>query len=170
MVDGTVTSTLTDCEVDGSVYGGGYQATSNDVEVYPTTVPSPSVFTKETGLFSEFGKVDPITFTWVQGTSSKQNTADDCDTDGTGGKLYTSKDINMADLGNVTGNISITIGGDSKIGTGTDGGSVYGGGNESKSLGDTTVTLQGNTEVNGDVFGGGNMGVVEGSATVNITE
>ena len=59
MVDGTVTSTLTSCEVDGSAFGGGYQATSNEVEVYPTTAPTRSAFNKETALFSEFGKVTP---------------------------------------------------------------------------------------------------------------
>ena len=160
MVDGTVTSTLTGCEVDGSAYGGGYQATSNDVEVYPTTMPNPnSEFTKETGLFSEFGKVTPDVFTWVQGTNDNENTAD-----GSEGKLYTSKNITMNDLGNVTGAISITI----------DGGlvkeDVFGGGNESKSLDDTSVTLKGDLTVNGDVFGGGNEGEVEGSTEVNIEE
>lgn len=74
----------------------------------------------------------------------------------------------MNELGNVTGSISITIGGDSKIGTGSGGGSVYGGGNESKSLSNTTVNIEGNTEVFGNVFGGGNEGVVSGSAKVNI--
>ena len=49
-------------------------------------------------------------------------------------------------------------------------GNVYGGGNESKSLGDTTVTLKGNTQVLGNVFGGGNEAIVEGSTTVNIEQ
>lgn len=160
MVDGTVTSTLTGCEVDGSAYGGGYQATSNDVEVYPITKPNPnSEFTKETGLFSEFGKVTPDVFTWEQGTDAHENIADE-----QGGKLYTSKDITMNDLGNVTGAISITI----------DGGlvkeDVFGGGNESKSLDDTSVTFKGDLTVNGDVFGGGNEGEVEGCTEVNIEE
>lgn len=175
MVDGTVTSTLTSCEVDGSAYGGGYQATSNEVEVYPRTVPTRSAFTKETGLFSEFGTVAPNTFTWEQGNESNQNTAVDCDSNGQGGKLYTSKDITIADLGNVTGNITLTIEGESTIGSTTTGGvlvqntgNVYGGGNESKSLANTTVNLRGNTEVLGNVFGGGNEAAVEGSAIVNI--
>lgn len=165
MVDGTVTSTLTGCEVDGSAFGGGYQATSNDVVVYTRTKPYPnSEFTKETGLFSEFGKVTPNVFTWVQGTTAKENTAEDCNASGQGGKLYTSKNINMANLGNVAGEISLTI----------DGGSVtkdvYGGGNESKSLDNTKVTLKGALTVGGDVFGGGNKAVVSGSATVNIVK
>ena len=164
MVSGTVRSTLTNCEVDGSAYGGGYKATSNDVDVYPTTPPTNSVFTKETALFSEFGTVTPNVFTWEQGTASNQNTAVDCGSDGKGGKLYTSKDIQMSELGNVTGAIGITI----------DGGSVahdvFGGGNESKSLNNATVTLKGNLSVGGDVFGGGNKAKVEGNTEVNIGE
>ena len=164
MVSGTVRSTLTNCEVDGSAYGGGYKATSNDVDVYPTTPPTNSVFTKETALFSEFGTVTPNVFTWEQGTASNQNTAVDCGSDGKGGKLYTSKDIQMSELGNVTGAIGITI----------DGGSVthdvFGGGNESKSLNNATVTLSGNLSVGGNVYGGGNKANVSGNATVNIQE
>ena len=162
-VDGTVTTTLTDCEVEGSAYGGGYKAESNEVSVYPTTQPTYSVYTKETGIFSDFGNVAPETYKWKPGTAGTSNQ--------TNKELYTGMtQAQMDELGNVTGDISITIGGDSKIGTGTGGGSVYGGGNESKSLSDTSVTLQGNTEVFGDVFGGGNKAIVSGSATVNITE
>ena len=162
-VDGTVTTTLTDCEVEGSAYGGGYKAESNEVSVYPTTQPTYSVYTRETGLFSDFGTVEPETYNWKSGTAGTSNQ--------TNKELYTGMtQAQMDELGNVTGDISITIGGDSKIGTGTGGGSVYGGGNESKSLSDTSVTLQGNTEVFGDVFGGGNKAIVSGSATVNITE
>ena len=159
-VNGTVSTTLTDCDVEGSAYGGGYKAESNEVSVYPTTQPTYSVYTKETGLFSDFGTVEPETYNWKSGTAGTSNL--------TKKEFYT--DVVLTDLGNVTGDISITIGGDSKIGTGTGGGNVYGGGNESKSLGNTTVTLQGNAEVYGNVFGGGNKAVVEGSAHVDIQE
>ena len=47
---------------------------------------------------------------------------------------------------------------------------VYGGGNLAGVGGNTTVNLQGNTEIYGNVFGGGNKGVVSGSTTVNIME
>ena len=157
MVDGTVTSTLTSCEVDGSAFGGGYQATSNEVEVYPTTAPTRSAFNKETALFSEFGKVTPDTYTWVQGTTTDNNKAVESSK-----KLYTGTDVTLSDLGNVTGAISLTI----------DGGSVthdvFGGGNESKSLNNTTVNLKGALQVGGDVFGGGNAAEVSGTSKVNI--
>ena len=168
-VNGNVVSNLTDCKIKGNAYGGGYKAESNKLPVYPITKPTYSKYYGETGIFSEFGKVEPEEWEWVQGTSTDKNKAVESEK-----KLYTDEvtKINMADLGNVTGNISITIGGDSKIGTDGDSttGSVYGGGNESKSLANTTVTLKGNTEVLGDVFGGGNRGVVEGSARVDIKE
>ena len=159
-VNGTVSTTLTDCDVEGSAYGGGYKAESNEVSVYPTTQPTYSVYTKETGLFSDFGTVEPETYNWKSGTAGTSNL--------TKKEFYT--DVVLTELGNVTGDISITIGGDSKIGTGSGGGNVFGGGNESKSLSNTTVTLQGNAEVYGNVFGGGNKAVVEGSAHVDIQE
>lgn len=164
-VDGTVGSTLMNCEVDGSAYGGGFKAESNEVSVYPATPPTYSVYKKEMALFTDFGEFPtPQTFKWKPGDVGANDSKQE---------LYTGiTQEQMNELGNVTGDISITIGGDSKIGTDGDSttGSVYGGGNESKSLGNTTVTLKGNTEVLGDVFGGGNRGLVEGSATVNITE
>lgn len=162
-VNGTVTSTLTDCEVKGSAFGGGYKAENNNVDVYPTTAPSMSVYTRETGIFTDFGTFPtPEIFTWKAG-----NVGSDDDKN----ELYTGMTQDeMNELGNVTGDISITIGGNSKIGTGTGGGNVYGGGNESKSLGNTTVTLQGKAEVYGNVFGGGNEAFVEGNATVNIAK
>ena len=153
-VNGTVTSRLTDCEVKGSAFGGGYKATSNEVSVYPTTQPTYSVFTKETGLFSDFGTVEPETYTWIHGDAAGSNTTNET--------LTTTTD--MSELGNVTDDITLTI----------DGGSVaenvFGGGNESKSLRDTNVTLTGDANIGQNVFGGGNKADVEGSATVNIQE
>ena len=153
-VDGTVISTLTDCEVKGSAFGGGYKATSNEVSVYPTTPPTYSVFTKETGLFSDFGTVEPETYTWIHGDAAGSNTTN---------KTLTTT-IDMSELGNVTDDITLTI----------DGGSVaenvFGGGNESKSLRDTNVTLTGDANIGQNVFGGGNKGVVSGSTEVNILE
>ena len=65
-VSGTVTSTLTGCKVLGSAYGGGYQAESNTLEVYPNIQPTYSIYTKETGLFSDFGTVTPEEWHWEQ--------------------------------------------------------------------------------------------------------
>lgn len=156
-VDGTVTSTLTDCTVHGSAFGGGFKAESNQVNVYPTTQPTLSQYNSESCIFSDFGTVAPETYEWVQGTSAKKNTADEANK-----KLYTGIDVTMADLGNVTGAISITING------GTVAEDVFGGGNESKSLNNTTVNLKGDAHIGRNVFGGGNKAEVGGDATVKI--
>ena len=157
-----MTSTLTDCIVKGSVYGGGYKAENNTLQVYPNTQPTYSVYTKETGLFSDFGTVEPETWTWAQGTEDTKD--EETNT------LYTS--TTLTDLGNVTGNITLTIDGNSVIGTegNTATGNVFGGGNESKSLSNTTVTLKDYTQVLGNVFGGGNKAIVAGSTTVKIEQ
>ena len=77
----------------------------------------------------------------------------------------------MDELGNVTGNIILTIDGGTvgaENDNNTDHGNVYGGGNESKSLGNATVTLKGDAVIYGNVFGGGNKAEVRGSTEVNI--
>ena len=175
-VSGTVTSTLTNCIIERNAFGGGYKAESNDVEVYTTTRPTYSEYTKETGIFSDFGTETPETFKWKPGNVGSNNTDKE---------LYTGMTQEQMDqLGNVTGTITLTIDGGYVGGTSngqtpaeeaTDpaesipaGGSVYGGGNESKSLDNATVTLKGNAVIYGDVFGGGNKADVSGSATVNI--
>ena len=153
-VNGTVTSTLTNCTVNGSAYGGGYKATSNEVSVYPATQPTYSVYTTETGLFSDFGTVAPETYTWIQGTAAGSNQ--------TNQTLTTTTE--MSTLGTVTGNISLTIE------NGTVGGNVFGGGNESPSNSNTSVFLRGNAQVTGNVYGGGNKAVVGGASSVTIQD
>ena len=162
-VNGTVTSTLTGCTVHGSAFGGGYKAESNQVDVYPAASPALSTYNSETCLFSDFGTIAPETYEWVQGTSAKNNIVE-------GNKLYTGTDVTLTDLGNVTGAISLTI----------DGGSVtenvYGGGNESKSLDNTSVTILNGADISGDVFGAGKgdeadetVAYVTGSTAINMS-
>ena len=161
-VSGTVTSTLTNCSVNGSAYGGGYKAVSNEVEIYTATAPSMSVYTRETGIFSDFGEGTHETYEWIQGDASHDGVA------GTGaqaGKLYTSKDITMTDLGNVTGAITLTLNGSTTVNE-----NVFGGGNMSKSLDNTTVNLRQGVQVFGNVYGGGNKGTVGGSSEVKIED
>ena len=159
-VDGTVTSTLTGCTIHHSAFGGGFKATSNEVKVYTTTYPNPlSSFNAPTGIFSDFGSIPaPETFKWQQGTESQHNTADE-----NAKKLYTGTDVLMDDLGNVTGDIKITLKGNTTVG-----GNVFGGGNESKSLSNTLVEILGHTKVLGNIYGGGNMGVVGGNTKVVV--
>lgn len=155
-VDGTVTSTLTDCTVNGNAFGAGYQATANEVEVYPTTDPKDppyalSKFTMATGIFSEFHIPEPEIFQWEEGTAGTSS----------GQILYTDKP--MSTLGDVTGKVTITLDGNTTVY-----GSVFGGGNESKSLNDATVTIKDTSEVKQNVYGGGNKAEVDQNTTVNL--
>ena len=175
-VDGTVTSTLNGCTVKGSVFGGGYKATNNAVNVYPTDQPTYSYYHCEKGLFSGFGTVEPEIWEWKQGSSANETYDDTKD------ELYTQSSIKMTDLGNVEKAITLTLSGTTKVGYDTNGnrvvgvdgkptgGDVFGGGNESKSLSNTTVTLQDDVQIGGNVYGGGNKADVNGSTTVNIQE
>lgn len=160
-VDGTVTSTLTDCTVGRSAFGGGYKAVSNQVEVYSATQTNPlSTYYGEGSVFSDFGPIPPSseTYTWKQGTQQQQNMAD-----ATNHIFYTSKDITLIDLGNVTGDITITLKGNTTVN-----GNVFGGGNESKSLSNTLVEILGHTKVLGNIYGGGNMAEVRGNTKVVV--
>ncbi len=157
-VAGTVASTLTGCTVSGSAYGGGYKAENNAVSVWPTDQPTYSYYHCEKGLFSGFGTVSPDDWEWEQGTSTNETCNKDTQ------KLYTQSSITMSDLGNVTGAISLTINGGSVTGN------VFGGGNESRSLNDTSVTIRNGASIGNNVFGGGNLADVSGSTTVNIQE
>ena len=161
-VDGTVTSTLTDCTILHSAYGGGYKAESNEVEVYTTTQASPlSIYYGESGVFSDFGPIPtPEIYTWEQGTAERKNVADAANH-----KLYTGTDVFLSDLGNVTGAITLTLNGHTVVSE-----HVFGGGNESKSLNNTTVTIKGTSEVTGNVYGGGNNAAVNQNTTVNLQQ
>ena len=151
-VNGSVTSKLTGCTFEGSVFGGGFKATSNTLDVYPATEPTKSRYTKETGLFSDFGTVAPETFTWQYRATTGSDDGQKI--------LYTN--TYMTELGNVTGAISLTVDG------GTVAGNVYGGGNESPSRNNTEVTIKGTAAVSGDVYGGGNIANVDGTTSVGI--
>lgn len=161
-VSGDVRSTLTDCTVLGNAYGAGFKATANTLDVYPNTEPTKSRYTKETGLFSDFGTVAPETFTWQH--------RDNVGSDDANKILYTTTD--MTTLGTVTGSAYLTVDGDSHIGTDGDAttGHVFGGGQESAVSTDTHVLLKGNTVVNGNVYSGGNIGPVGGNTNVKICD
>lgn len=171
-VDGTVTSTLTNCDVKGSAFGGGYKAESNKLTVYPNTQPAYSVYDRQTATFSDFGNVEPEAWEWRQGTKNSRVV------DAENHIVYTVASTPMNELGNVTGDISITLNG-CTIGTthnahaDVDDGCVYGGGNESKSLKNTSVLINDTDEakttyINHSLFGGGNKADVMGNTTIDM--
>ena len=173
-VAGDVTSTLTDCKVKGNVFGAGYSATKDDVEVLDLGGFTPiHNYNQTTGIYELGEYPDKVTYTWKKVNSISGG--DQCLETGTEGNNYikTTANLDKSNLGSVDGDVTLTINGNSKIGTDGDTtkGNVYGGGEASYVTGAShkvTVKLQGSAEVLGNVFGGGDSGVVEGSTTVNI--
>ena len=171
-VDGTVTSILDSCTVMGNVFGAGFSASLPKVEVDSIGFRTEPYYYEALGTYRTAVKGRTTTYKW----DGKEGDAWINNNDSI---LYTEEDLTT--LGTVTGDVSLTIKGTSKIGT-LDGegelvdgtGDVFGGGEQSAVSGDSpvdvTVTIEGKTEVLGDVFGGGKQGRVDGNATVNIKD
>ncbi len=193
-VAGNVTSILDGCTVKGNVFGAGFSASLPPVEVDAIGFEVEPLYYEALGTYRtgvkyvvddpEFvhelitgtttHKYAPTTYTWEH-TNTVNSTASAIDK--TNHILYTQENLEKSNLGSVAGNVSLTIKGNSKIGTDGDTtgtkGNVFGGGESSYVTGATnkvTVNLQGNTEVLGNVFGGGDNGEVQGSTEVNIMQ
>lgn len=160
-VDGDVTSTLDSCTVNGNVYGAGFSASLPTVEVDSIGFRTEPYYYEALGTYRTGVKGQTTTYTWQHGNS--------IGVDNSNHILYTNEDLTT--LGTVTGNASLTITGDSRIGTVENdeaSGHVFGGGEESKVNGNTSVILSGNTEAFGNVYGGGNKGIVGGNSSVTL--
>ena len=155
-VAGDASSTLTNCKVNGSVFGGGYTATATPCLVYPTTKPTYSKYLKATGSFTSFGAVAPETYYWVQ-VSSITTPANESKKE-----IYTTVDMSV--MGEVKGKTTVVVDGASQVL-----GGVYGGGNMSKVVGTTNVTIETtDTYRINEVYGGANRADVGDNTTVNI--
>ena len=178
-VTGSVTSTLNNCIVKGSVFGAGYSASAGTVSI-SNKDKVPPMGNTSTGIFKPQSGGTSTTYYWThdQGSTASPITAATA-TD----PAYFYTEIPLDNLGAVSGAVTLTITGDSRIGTlvednlveGT--GNVYGGGDmsavsniTSPANASTTVNLRGNTQVLGNVFGGGNHGIISGNTTVNIED
>lgn len=158
-VTGDITSTLTDCNILGNAFAGGYTAAATPIAVYTTEQPTYAKYIKASGSFTPFGTTTPETYTWKQATDG--HAAGSVDS----GNKYIYTDVDMTKMGEVNGNTEITVSGNSYVG-----GAVYGGGNESRVKGTTTVHINatdGGNRIN-NVFGGANQADVDGATTVNI--
>jgi hypothetical protein len=168
-VNGNVTSKLTDTEVRGSAFGGGYSASIPKVQIYKKDKQVPvidlytgSITPQKEGTYDEY--------TWTNdpslSTSNPSGTIN--------GKPCYYTEISLDSLGTVRGNVSLTIEGKSTIGSYVNGvlkpdsGNVFGGGHESLVTGNTEVKIFGKTKVFGNIYGGGNMGLVGGNTNVII--
>ncbi len=195
-VNGDVNSTLTNCTVTGSAFGAGFSASVPTVEVWNTgafLTPRPT-YNRTANVFNNANVKTPkdnnqfVVYTW----SNTYGTNDEPFTDTEDGKHYIHTDVSLDGLGAVTGNVILTINGNTvadengkvmKVDH-----SVYGGGEESAVNGNTSVTVTGGTigttigttvlggAEYGNVFGGGKgkeddvaAGIVKGSTTVSIS-
>lgn len=174
MVDGPVKSTLTNCTVEGSVFGAGYSASMPPVAVMDNSFQTEPKYDPNLGAYLEAVMPSTETYTWQhRDVVNSTETA----IDKTNHILYTTADLTT--LGAVSGKATLTINGTTTVGE-----SVYGGGEESGVGGDTEVNVTGGTigtaglggAEYGNVFGGGkgknddvNAGLVKGNASVNIS-
>ena len=168
-VVGTVTSVLDSCSVKGNVFGAGFSAT------LPTIQVRNGGFTQNPNYNSGSGMFEPGIFTgtteyhWKQVNLLSNNTVG-ISTSGDTNYVHTTVDLNS--LGTVNGHVTLTLKGNTIVGTEGDAttGNVYGGGDESTVAGNTTVILKGDAKVLGNVYGGGNKGAVGGSSEVKIQD
>ncbi len=175
MVDGPVKSILTNCTVEGSVFGAGYSASLPPVAVMNNGFQTPPSYDSNLGAYLEAVMPSTETYTWQhRDVVNSTETA----IDNGNHILYTT--ANLTTLGAVTGKATLTINGTTTVGK-----SVYGGGEESGVAGDTEVNVtrgtigsqgQGGVEY-GNVYGGGKgkvgdkvAGYVKGNTTVNISQ
>lgn len=188
-VYGDVTSELINTEVDSLAFGAGFSASIPQVTIYNKD-KTPPTLNINTGIITPQVEGTSTTYTWCYKNPNTDvvvpkgvNIPDDV---GTGnpafvsdGKNYFYTTVSLEGLGTVRGNVTLTLKGNSKVGTQghAETGNVYGGGDESAvdknasdEKGNTSVKLQGNTTVRGSVYGGGNNGSVGGNSEVIIQD
>ena len=165
-VSGPVTSTIDSCMVNGNVYGAGFSASLPTVEVDSIGFHTEPYYYTELGTYRTGIKGETTTYTWEEGNSISVDNINHI--------LYTTEDLDS--LGTVTGNATLTLTGNTTVGTIEGGnlkastGNVFGGGDESAVTGNTTVNLQEGAHVLGNVYGGGNNGAVGGNSEVIIQD
>lgn len=184
-VKGDVTSILNNTKVKGNVFGAGFSASTPTFKVHDKTQVTPPSIDKAGTLTNGEVLPDNIVYEWTNEIADNAEGATEDEkkewmkknpTYEKNDQMYCYTWNSLENLGVVTGAVTLTLTGDTKVGYDKDGnpvaggGNVYGGGDASAVTGNTSVTLAGNTQVLGNVFGGGNSGEVSGSATVNIRE
>ena len=184
-VIGDVTSTLTNTQVDGDVFGAGYSASVPEVNIYEKDKDYPTI-NVYTGIITPTpeGSGSYTTYTWTNKTSIGGQTLDKDHpaSPEVDGKRYYFTEEPLTNLGTVTGNVTLTIDGETAVVKH----SVYGGGMESGVDGNTVVEVNAGTigyagadhygaDI-GNVYGGGKgmddavlAGIVTGNTSVTIS-
>ena len=180
-VNGPIKSILTNCTVEGNVFGAGYSATLPTVDVMNNSFQKAPLYDQNLGAYLEAEPPTTTAYTWehadeVNSTATAINTNTS--------KVFTTENLEKSNLGSVSGAVTLTIttsGEQGRTVIGSTGnsstGNVYGGGDESYVYDEATpanasiiVNIEGDTEILGNVYGGGNKGAVSGSTTVNIKD
>ena len=181
-VTGNVKSTLENCKVTGAVFGAGYSASAGIVNIHNTD-KTPPVANTYTAMIKPQSGGTFITYEWTNNTtfgsttlSTESPTIKNPNGDG---KNYIYTEVSLKNLGTVSGDVTLTIDGNTTITNGKVmevGKSVYGGGEESAVGGNTVVNINGGTigtddsgDDYGNVFGGGKLGLIEKTTTVTIS-
>lgn len=158
-VNGNVTSTLTDCTVDGDVFGSGFSAETPDVMVMnKANFSVPPKYNRRAGVFNDAEVSFPGSNQYFWKHANSVSTGNEFEHDDVTGKDYILTTVNLDNLGAVLGNTTLTINGNrTKIG-----GDVYGGGALSSTHRDKTIYVNINegtygTVDEGDVVTGGNI-------------
>ncbi len=152
-VNGNVTSTLMgNTVVQGNAYGAGYGVADLTVDVLPKGYTPPKR-DENTAVITAPQYPDATTYYWTHDTtfgSTTLSTSSPAILNPNGdGKNYLYTEIPLDNLGTVTGDVFLTI-----DGTTTVTGNVYGGGESSTVGGNITVNIKNGT-VSTDVYGGG---------------
>ena len=190
-VTGNVTSTLNNCKVNGAVFGAGYSASAGTVDIHnkDKVPPVPNTYTgmikpQTGGTFTTYEWTNNKTF----GTKTLSTGSPTISNPNGDGKNYIYTEVSLENLGSVSGNVTLTINGNTvvdehgkvmKVGQ-----SVYGGGEESTVSGNTEVNVNGGTigttdkggATWGNVYGGGKgkendvtAGLIKGNTNINIS-
>ncbi len=155
-VNGPASSTLDSCTVNGNVYGAGFSASLPTVEVDSIGFRVEPYYYDALGTYRTGVKGTTTTYTWEHGNSISIDKPNHI--------LYTTEDLTT--LGQVMGNVSLTITGNSHIL-----GDVYGGGALSNANTNanntTTVNILGGT-YDGNIYGGGQGCIVDAEHTTAV--
>ncbi len=155
-VNGPASSTLDSCTVNGNVYGAGFSASLPTVEVDSIGFRVEPYYYDALGTYRTGVKGATTTYTWEHGNSISIDKPNHI--------LYTTEDLTT--LGQVMGDVSLTITGNSHIV-----GDVYGGGALSNANTDanntTTVNILGGT-YGGNIYGGGQGCIVDAEHTTAV--
>lgn len=181
--DKSVVSTLTSDTIYGNVFGAGYSAEIPSFQAHDKTTIS---FPKRdaAGLVVPASiSYDPKKYTWCYKVSDSETIPPGITIPSTAtttnptfqfpansGHWYCLTTKTLVDLGQVSGDVTLILQGETVVGTEGDSttGNVFGGGAMSGVTGNTTVKLMGKSHVMGSVYGGGDKGIVEGNASVSI--